>query len=139
MLALWNQFDDLFNSELAHEAHRARRASNFVPAVDIEETKDGYVLTADLPGLTSEDVEITLEHRVLTISGERKAERVDDKKGYRRVERSFGAFRRSFTLPEGVDVEGVKAVTEHGQVKVTVPKPVAALPRKIKIQASDKA
>lgn len=131
MLALWNQFDDLFGDE----ALRARRPQrSFVPAVDIEETKDGYVLTADLPGLTANDVNITVEGGVLTLSGERKVEREETKDGYRRIERSYGSFRRAFTLPKGVDVGGVSAVAEHGQLKVHVPKPVAELPRKIEVK-----
>jgi HSP20 family protein len=134
MLALWNQFDDLFNDQ--HSTIR-RPTRSFVPAVDIEETKDGYLLTADLPGLTAEDVNITVENGVLLLSGERRDERIDEKEGYKRIERSFGSFRRSFTLPKGVDVEQVTAKTEHGQVKVRIPKPVAELPRKIKVESAD--
>lgn len=133
MLALWNQFDDLFNDD--HFRARSPLRS-FVPAVDIEETKDGYALTADLPGLTAEDVHITVENGVLVLSGERKNERATEKDGYKRVERSFGSFRRSFTLPKGVKVEDVTATTEHGQVKVLIPKPVAELPHKISVQAA---
>jgi HSP20 family protein len=133
MLALWNQFDDLFNDD--HFKTR-RLARSFVPAVDIEETREGYLLIADLPGLTAEDVNITVENGVLVLSGERKDERVDEKDGYKRIERSFGSFRRSFTLPKGVNAEQVTAKTEHGQVKVSIPKPVAELPRKIKIESA---
>ena len=133
MLALWNQFDDLFNDD---HYRSPRRTRSFVPAVDIEETKEGYALTADLPGLTADDFHITVENGVLVLSGERKDERVDEKEGYRRVERSFGSFRRSFTLPKGVKVEDVTARTEHGQVRVLIPKPVAELPRKIKVEAA---
>ncbi len=133
MLALWNQFDELFNDD----SLRSRRAPrNFVPAVDIEETKVGYLLTADLPGLAPGDVEITVENGILTLAGTREAESATDKDGYRRVERSFGSFRRTFTLPKGVDVDGVKAETKNGQVKIVIPKPVAELPRKIKIENS---
>lgn len=135
MLALWNQFDDLFNDD----ALRARRsvARTFAPPVDIKETKNGYQLTADLPGLTANDVDITVENGVLVLSGERKAENVEEKDGYRRVERSFGRFRRAFTLPKGVDVEGVSAKTEHGQLVIHIPKPVAEIPRKIRVNQAD--
>lgn len=133
MLALWNQFDELFNDE----SFRARRPGrSFVPAVDVTETKEGYTLTADLPGLSAKDVDITVENGILLLSGERKDEHADVKDGYRRVERSFGSFRRSFTLPKGVNLDDLKASTEHGQVKVFIPKPVAELPRKVKIQSS---
>lgn len=133
MLALWNQFDDLFNEEL----FRGRRAvPAFAPAVDIKETKEGYELLADLPGLTAADVDITVENGVLTMSGEKKSETVDEKSGYRRVERSHGSFRRAFTLPKGVDAENIAAHVENGQLTVRVPKPVAELPRKVKIEPS---
>lgn len=136
MLALWNQFDDLFHDDPS----RARRLQrSFLPAVDIEETKDGYLLTADLPGLTAEDVNITVENGVLTVAGERKAAHEETKDGYRRIERSYGKFRRTFTLPKGVDVNAVSAVTEHGQLKVTIPKPVAEIPRKIEVKSGASA
>ena len=77
--------------------------------MDLAEAESEFVLKADLPGLTEEDVNIELEDNVLTISGERKSEHEDRKDGYRRIERSFGSFRRSLTLPEGVDPEAVKA------------------------------
>ncbi len=129
MLALWNQFDDLFGDEF-----RPRRAmKKFVPAVDIEERKTDYRLTADLPGLTADDVNVTIENGVLIVSGERKDETVEEKDGYRRVERSFGSFRRSFTLPKGVSADSVSAHTENGQLEVLIPKPAEETPRKIKV------
>jgi HSP20 family protein len=106
-----------------------------VPAVDVEERKSDYRLTADLPGLTADDVEVTIENGVLTVSGERKNEKVEEKDGYRRVERSFGTFRRAFTLPKGVAVDGIKAHTENGQLEVIIPKPTADAPRKIQVAA----
>lgn len=131
MLALWNQFDDLFGDEV-----RARRSGrSFVPAVDVEERKSDYRLTADLPGLTADDVEVTIENGVLTVSGERKDEKVEEKDGYRRVERSFGTFRRSFTLPKGVAADAITAHTENGQLEVIIPKPTEETPRKIKVAA----
>ena len=77
--------------------------------MDLVETDDHFVLKADLPGLTEDDVHIDVEDDVLTVSGERKAEHEDKREGYVRVERSYGAFRRSLTLPEGVDPEAVSA------------------------------
>jgi HSP20 family protein len=137
MLALWNHFDDL----LGDDVFRTRRQTmpSFAPPVDIRETKDGYELIADLPGLTADDVDVTVEDGVLTVSGQRKEEKVDEKEGYRRVERSFGSFRRAFTLPKGVDAESISAHVEHGQLQVKVPKPVAELPRKVKVQPSASA
>lgn len=131
MLTLFNQFEDLFGDEL-----RARKATrSFVPAVDIEERKEDYRLVADLPGLTADDVDVTIENGVLTVSGERKGERVDEKDGYRRVERTFGRFRRSFTLPKGVSPDKISAHTENGQLQVVIPKPAEESPRKVKVSS----
>lgn len=129
MLTLWNQFDDLWSDH----ARSQKMTRKFVPAVDIEERKEDYRLTADLPGLTADDVDITLEDGVLTVSGERKDENVEEKDGYRRVERSFGSFRRSFTLPKGVSHDAITAHTENGQLEVLIPKPKEEKPHKIKI------
>jgi len=134
MLTLWNQFDDLFSDDFFKGRRVAQRA--LWPAVDIEETAEGYVLTADVPGLSPEQIDINVEDGVLTFKGERKAERKEDKDGYRRYERSFGSFHRSFVLPKGVDAAGVEAQVEHGQLTVRVPKPAQAQPRRVAVKAS---
>ena len=105
----------------------------WIPAMDLVETDDDFVLRADLPGLSEEDVNIELEDNVLTISGERKAEHEERKEGYYRVERSSGTFSRSLTLPEGVDPDAVKASFDRGVLEVRVPKPEAKKPRKVAI------
>jgi len=135
MLALWNQFDDLLHDDF-FRARRQMAQPTFAPPVDIVETDKGFELSADLPGLTADDVDITIEDGVLSISGERKNEITEEKKGYRRVERTFGSFKRSFTLPKGVSVDEVTARVEHGQLKVSVPKPVSELPRKVKVETA---
>lgn len=133
MLTLWNQFEDLFADELKVRRSEAR---TFVPAVDIEELENGYLLTADVPGIAPEDIDVSVEDRVLTLRGERKQEvREEKKNGYRRTERSWGRFQRSFVLPQGVNVDGVEAHVEHGQLYVRIPKPVAALPKKVQVKA----
>jgi HSP20 family protein len=135
MLALWNQFDDLFHDDL-FRLRRQPHLPAFAPPVDIVETDKGYELVADLPGMTAEDVDITIEEGALIISGERKDERTEEQKGYRRVERTFGAFKRSFTLPKGVSIDQVTARVDRGQLRVQVPKPVTELPRKVRVEAS---
>lgn len=132
MLALWNQMDDLLNDDLFRNR---RTTATFAPAVDIVETKSGYRLTADVPGLSAEEIDITVESGTLVISGERKMEQTEQKDGYRRIERSFGQFRRTFALPKGVDLDGIQATVENGQLILDVPKPVAELPRKVRIAA----
>ena len=95
--------------------------------------RNEFVLRADLPGLSEDDVNIELEDNVLSVSGERKAEHEERKEGYYRVERSSGAFSRSLTLPEGVDPEGVKASFDRGVLEVRIPKPEERKPRKVAI------
>jgi HSP20 family protein len=105
----------------------------WIPAMDLVETQDDFVLRADLPGLSENDVKIELEDNVLTISGERKAEHEERKEGYYRVERASGSFSRSLTLPEGVDPASVSAHFERGVLEVRVPKPEQRKPRKVAI------
>ena len=105
----------------------------WVPAMDLLETADHFVLRADLPGMRQEDVGIELEDNVLTVSGERKAEHEDRQEGYYRVERAFGGFSRSLTLPRGIDASAVTASFDNGVLEIRVPKPEARKPHKISI------
>jgi HSP20 family protein len=107
--------------------------------MDLVEAGDEFVLRADLPGLTQSDVQIELEDNVLTVSGERKAVHEDRKEGYYRVERSWGSFSRSLTLPEGVDPEAVQASFERGVLEVRIPKPEQRKPRKVAISVGGEA
>src|SRR5436305_9506773 len=93
----------------------------WIPAMDLVEAEDNFVLRADLPGLSEGDVNIELEDNVLTISGERKAEHQERQEGYYRLERGSGAFARSLTLPEGVDPEAVQASFDRGVLEVRIP------------------
>src|ERR1044072_4751708 len=110
----------------------------WMPAMDLVETEDHFVLKADLPGLTEGDVNVEVEDNVLTVSGERKAEHEDKREGYVRVERSYGTFRRSLTLPEGIDPEAVQASFENGVLEVRIPKPEERKPRKVSIQVGER-
>jgi HSP20 family protein len=109
----------------------------WVPAMDLVETADHFVLRADLPGMTQEDVKIELEDGVLTVSGERKAEHEDRQEGFYRVERAFGSFSRSLTLPKGVNPEGVTASFDNGVLEIRIPKPEESKPRRIEIAVGD--
>jgi HSP20 family protein len=110
----------------------------WIPAMDLVETDEHFVLKADLPGLAEADVNVEVEDNVLTISGERKAEHEDKREGYVRVERAFGTFRRSLTLPEGIDPEAVQASFENGVLEVRIPKPEERKPRKVAIQVGER-
>jgi HSP20 family protein len=123
-------FNTVFDTPAANGGSTLRR---WMPAMDLVETQDHFVLRADLPGLSEEDVNIELEDRVLTISGERKAEHELSKEGYHRVERAFGTFSRALTLPEGIDPDAVAATFDRGVLEVRIPKPEQRKPRKVSI------
>jgi HSP20 family protein len=105
----------------------------WIPAMDLIEAGEHFVLKADLPGMTESDVNIEIENNVLTVSGERKTEHEEKHEGYYRLERATGAFARSLTLPEGIDADAVKATFDNGVLEVRIPKPVQAQPRKVQI------
>jgi HSP20 family protein len=109
----------------------------WVPAMDRLETADHFVLRADLPGMTQDDVKIELEDSVLTVSGERKAEHEDRQEGFYRVERAFGNFSRSLTLPKGVNADAVTASFDNGVLEIRIPKPEESKPRRISIAVGD--
>ena len=116
-------FNSFFDTPTTSNGATFRR---WIPAMDLVETDGAFVLTADLPGLSESDVNIEVEDNVLTVSGERKSEHEDRKAGYYRVERSYGAFRRSLTLPEGVPQDkraALLAVASHCTVHNTLEHP----------------
>lgn len=106
----------------------------FLPAVDVYEDHEGLMLTAELPGIDPKDVDVRVENGVLTLRGERKLEKEDKKENYLRVERSYGAFTRSFTLPSSVDTEKVKADFKHGVLRIQLPKREESKPKSIKVK-----
>ena len=105
----------------------------WIPPMDLVETEDQYVLRADLPGMTEDDINIELENNVLTVSGERKSEEEHKGEGYFRVERAFGTFARTLTLPDGVNADAVVASFEQGVLEVRIPKPEETKPRRVAI------
>jgi HSP20 family protein len=121
-------FDRFFEGRAANGT--ARR---WIPAMDLVETDDHLVLRGDLPGMTEDDVNIEIKDNVLTVSGERKAEREDKREGYHRVERAFGSFSRSLSLPAGVDADKVEANFDNGVLEVRIPKPAEAKPTRVEI------
>ena len=140
--SIQNEMNRLFNSFFDTPAAASGSGDGgptrrWIPAMDLAETEGEFVLKADLPGLSEGDVSIELEDNVLTVSGERKAEHEERKEGYYRVERSFGRFSRSLTLPEGVDADAVKASFDHGVLEIHIPKPAAKRPRKVAISVGE--
>jgi HSP20 family protein len=131
-------FNTFFDTPTTGNGGTGTSPRRWVPAMDLVETDDSFVLKADLPGLTEGDVNVEVEDNVLTVSGERKAEHEDKREGYVRVERSYGTFRRSLTLPEGIDPEAVQASFENGVLEVRIPKPEERKPRKVSIQVGER-
>lgn len=112
------------------------RSARWIPAMDLIERDDALVLTADLPGLDRDDVSIEVKDRVLTIAGKREAAQAEKAEGYHRVERAFGAFSRSLSLPDGVDAEQISADFDKGVLEISIPKPAERKPHRIEIGAS---
>jgi HSP20 family protein len=110
-----------------------RGVSSFAPTFDVKETKEAYVFRADLPGVKEEDLEISLTGNRLAISGHREQESREQGETYYATERSYGAFSRAFTLPEGVDGENVRAELKNGVLHVNVPKKPEVQPRRISV------
>jgi len=109
----------------------------WAPSVDIYENKDQIVLEAELPGMKQEDFDLSIENNVITLRGERKFEKTDETDNYHRVERSYGAFTRSFTLPQTVSAEGATAEYNNGVLRVTLPKREETKARRIQVTGSE--
>jgi HSP20 family protein len=126
-------FNTFFDSSTPRNGAGRAVARRWIPAIDVVETDEHFVLRADLPGLSENDVKIEVEDNVLTVSGERKTEHEQSGKAYYRSERSFGSFSRSLTLPEGVDADAIQASFDTGVLEVQIPKPEQHKPRKVQI------
>jgi HSP20 family protein len=137
--SLQTEMNRLFNAafDAPTSGGNGGQSRRWMPAMDLLETQDHFVLRADLPGVNEGDVNIELEDSVLTISGERKSEHEEREEGYYRVERAFGRFSRSLTLPKGIDPEAVTAAFDAGVLEVRIPKPEERKPRKISIAVGD--
>src|ERR671934_207360 len=110
----------------------------WTPNVDIYENKDEIILEAELPGMNRDDFELTIENNVLTLRGERRFEKKDETDNYHRVERSYGSFTRSFTLPQTVSAEGATAEYKNGVLRVTLPKRAETKARRIQISGEER-
>jgi HSP20 family protein len=129
-LANLRLFEDAFTRMLSEpQTNRP-----WAPAVDIYETENELVLKADLPDVDLKDIDVRVENQTLTISGERKFEKSDTTKGYHRIERSYGTFVRSFSVPNTFDTETIAADFKNGVLSVTLPKKEAAKPRQVKVE-----
>jgi HSP20 family protein len=138
LASIQNEMNRLFGTVFdAPNPSNGNTLRRWMPAMDLVETEDHFVLRADLPGLAEGDVNIEVEDNVLTVSGERKSEHETSKEGFHRVERAFGSFARSLTLPEGVNADAVTANFDRGVLEIRIPKPEQRKPRKISIGVGD--
>jgi HSP20 family protein len=108
--------------------------SAWVPAVDIKENEQSFIIRADIPGVDPQEIEITMEAGILTIKGERKAESQTERKNYKRIERAHGSFHRRFSLPDTADAEKITATGKQGVLEIVIPKRAIAQPRKINVE-----
>lgn len=132
-LANLRVFEDAFTRFLSEP----RTGRPWSPAVDIYETPDALVLKADVPEIELKDIDVRIENQTLTLAGERRFEGESDNKGYHRIERSYGQFMRSFSVPTTVDSDRVSAEFRNGVLTVTLPKKEAAKPRQVKIDVKE--
>jgi HSP20 family protein len=138
----WDPFQDLLaiQDEMNQVFGRARQGQGgggrvWAPALDISERKDAYLVSVELPGVKADDLDITLEDGLLTIQGERQFTSESSEQQYHRVERRYGSFRRSITLPSQVKADAIEASFENGVLEVVVPKAEEAKPKKITVRA----
>ena len=106
---------------------------NWAPSVDVSETADNFEVRAELPGVAKDDLHVSVKDNLLTLSGEKRQENVDDTQNYRRVERRYGNFQRKFALPPEVKTDGIKAEFSDGVLTLSIPKSEAAKPTEVPI------
>lgn len=137
LFALQDQLFRTFGSAYRNRGEEEQAVTaTWSPLVDIYEDGDGITLKAELPEVDAREVEIQVEGNTLTLKGERKLENEDKRDGYHRIERTYGAFSRTFTLPSTVDVEHITADSKDGVLRVRLPKKAETKPRQIKVAVS---
>ena len=129
---LQDRLNRLFQSSVG-ENQDALSTSNFNPAVDVYEDEHNVTLKIEVPGIDEKDIDVRIENNTLTVHGERKLEKDEKEENYRRIERQYGSFTRTFTLPTTVDTESVSANYEKGILKVKLAKKAEAKPKQIKV------
>jgi HSP20 family protein len=135
MRSLHEDLDRLFEQRLGMD-DTTGSVANWTPPVDIQEEEGRFVLRADVPGVKPDDIEVTMENGLLTITGSREETKREEKDGYRRVERVAGRFFRRFTLPDTADSEGISAKCNNGVLEVVIPKHERVMPRRISVDVN---
>lgn len=134
---LHGEIDRLFDTRMGKfaESEGEVAASDWVPAVDIKEEENRYVIHADVPGVDPKDIEVRMENGVLSIRGERKSETKEERDGYKRVERVRGSFFRRFSLPDTADADGISAKSKDGVLEIVIPKQEKLQPKRIQVES----
>jgi HSP20 family protein len=131
VMALQNQVNSLFRD--FNEGEGALTTASFVPAVDVYEDTEKVVLKLEVPGIEEKDLDVRVENHTLTVKGERKLDKEEKEENFHRIERRFGSFYRSFSLPQTVDTENVAATYNAGVLKLELKKKAEAQPKQIKV------
>jgi HSP20 family protein len=132
---LQNRLNAVFSDFARPEGEQETLAmGNFIPPVDVYEDAHQLVLKLEVPGIKQEDLDVRLENQTLTVKGERKFDKDQKEENFHRIERRYGSFARTFTLPQTVDTNAPKASYEHGVLTIALPKKEAAKPRQVKVE-----
>jgi HSP20 family protein len=134
--ALQDRMNRLLRESFSEGREEALTTSSFAPAVDVYEDEHKVTLKIEVPGIDEKEIDVRLENNTLTVHGERKIEKEEKEENYRRVERQYGSFTRTFTLPQTVDTESVSANYDKGVLKITLPKKAEAKPKQIKVSVA---
>lgn len=136
LATLQDQVNRLFENPLAGRRAESSNLTAWAPAVDIYETENELVIKADLPDINEKDLDVRVENNMLTIRGERKFEQKVNEDNYLRIERTYGSFGRSFSLPTTVDTESIQAEYKNGALTVELPKRAESKPRQVKVKVT---
>jgi HSP20 family protein len=134
VLSIRDEMDRVFDNFFARAGERSAFDTAWAPSVDIYETKDSVIIDAELPGIKQSDINVSVSDNILTIKGEKKLEKEVKEENFHRVERAYGSFSRSFTLPVGVHADKIKATYKDGVLKITLPKAEETKPKQIAIE-----
>ena len=136
---LQDRMNRLFRETQGNSQEEPLTSSSFAPAVDVYEDEHNVTLKIEVPGIDEKDIDVRIENNTLTVHGERKIEKEEKEENYRRVERQYGSFTRTFNLPPTVDAENVQADYDKGVLKITLPKKAEAKPKQIKVNVGQSA
>ena len=135
---LQDDFSRMFEGFFERGARQSEDGGVWMPATDIQETKDDVVVSVEIPGMKKDEIKVTVQDNILTIRGEKKQEKEEKDINYHRIERNYGSFTRSFSLPTSVKADKISATYEAGVLRILLPKAEKAKPKEIPIAVNDK-